>query len=179
MENCCKCDILCMANSFGMTLIGEDHGRLGGRAHLPPDRRQPSSNNTSNEVEKECTQWGNRLAGEATRSPRAQANSTAIALRAKVGEDLQLQHPVQHLSVCKLCSKPGGKREKRRKDRAGAVCMLLCRVAEQSLPSRKRPRQSARELRKPGGGERRGVGQLASKMISSVIVEIKHTSQAF
>lgn len=144
MENCCKCYILCMANSFGMTLIGEDHSRGGGRAHPSHDCRRPSSNNTSNQVEKKCTQWGNWLAGKATKSSRAQANSAAIALRAKVGENLQLQHPGQHLSVYKLCSKPEGKREKHRKDRAGAVCMLLCGVAEQSLPSRKRPRQSAR-----------------------------------
>lgn len=42
-----------------------------------------------------------------------ECDSAAMILGEKVGEDLQLQHPAQHLSSCKLCSKPERKREMR------------------------------------------------------------------
>jgi len=43
----------------------------------------------------------------------------AMNLREKTGS-LQPQHPVRHLSVCKLSvAEPGGKRENHRRDRAG------------------------------------------------------------
>lgn len=71
---------------------------------------------------------------------REMCYSAAMDLRAKAFAGLQLQHPTKHLSVHKLCLKPVGKREKRRKDRAGCNCSdLVSRGhAEQKLSQQER-----------------------------------------
>lgn len=93
--------------------------------------------------------------------------SAAMDLREKTFAGLQLQHPAGHLSVHKLCLKPVGKREKRRKDRAGCDCSdLLSRDTQRkSFSSRRGRRQSAVDAPCPGG-ER---GKVAAGIIMSTM----------
>lgn len=90
----------------------------------------------------------NRPVDEATEArPISQNDSAAMILGEKVGKDLQPQHPAQRLSVCKLCSKPAEKREKRQESIELASFARTSAVEVQSKVCRaaRGPRQSAEE----------------------------------
>lgn len=133
-----------------MFLVGEDPDRGRCASTTPATIGQPSSNNTSNRVEKGCSQctsdWWTRPQGRLI----PQHDSAAMNLGKKVVEDLHLQHPVRHLSVCKLYSKPEGKREKRQERSSWLPLQAPRWSAVQSLPSKRGPRQSAIEAPETG-----------------------------
>jgi hypothetical protein len=60
--------------------------------------------------------------------PATMRNSTIMILRKK-SFHLHLQHPKQHLSMPKLCSKPKQLRERLEKDRAGRFSNLIQEIA--------------------------------------------------